>query len=84
MSPEDRLLFTLTRQSFSTPHQAQAKTICRTYPIRWDIVIAIAKGHGVAPLVYANVRLCGPASLGLPPEIEARFQRSLAANTILK
>lgn len=84
MSPEDRLLFTLTRQTFSAPHQEQVKTICRTHPIRWDIVLAIAKGHGVAPLVYTNVRQCNPPDLGLSPAIEDRFRRSLAANTVIK
>ncbi|HEX9923857.1 MAG TPA: nucleotidyltransferase family protein [Anaerolineae bacterium] len=84
MNPEDRLLFTLSRQGFQAAHQTDVSDICRTHAIRWDMVYAIAMVHGVAPLVFFNCQQCGLDDLNIPREIIGRFKRGMIANVVKK
>jgi hypothetical protein len=54
MKPEDLLLFACTRLSFGDEHQEAFAAVCANHQIRWDVVCATARSHGVAPLLYRN------------------------------
>jgi hypothetical protein len=83
MRPEEKLLFACTRQNFLPVHQETVLEVCHNEEIRWDLVYAIARGHGVAPLVYANL-LRGDLNLEIPRNILDRFKRNHAGNVIRK
>ncbi len=82
IKPEDRLLFTCTRQNFLSTNQETVIDICRNQEINWDVVYATARVHGVAPLVYSNLQRCTAINLGIPRDIVNQFKRSLASNIV--
>lgn len=79
-APEDKLLFLLTRQDFQAAHRQAALDICRQYPLNWTAVFETANLHGVAPLVYVNLRQFPALPNGIPPNVAARFRRRLMHN----
>jgi hypothetical protein len=80
--PEDELLFVCTRQNFLDGHEQRVLNICRKHKIDWALIYSTAKLHGVAPLVYANLRWC--QNLLIPPEILERFRLCLMHNILVK
>ena len=84
MRSEDRLLLACTRQSFTDAHRQAVLDICRREEIAWDVVHSTAKHHGVAPLVYANLRKCIPLGLDIPQDVVDRFRRSYHRNVVWK
>jgi len=55
--------------------------ICNENNIDWKVVFALADLHGVAPLIYANLRRC---QMDVPAEILEQFKISLMRNMVLK
>jgi hypothetical protein len=84
MKPEDKLLFACTRQDFLDLHQKRVLEICNQHKIDWAAAYELAELHGVAPLVYANLRQCPVQDLGVPPDIMERFKQCLMRNMLLK
>jgi hypothetical protein len=74
MRPEDEILLACTRQDFHPEHQARVHDISSHKHVRWEIVYTTALDHGVAPLIYANLRRCGWEELGIPQDVMAQFQ----------
>ena len=84
MRPEDKLLFACTRQTFLEAHRQTVLDLARRGPISWDEVYATALAHGVAPLVYANLRRCADPGLGVPKGIMDQFQACFFRNMVVK
>ncbi|HKH47259.1 MAG TPA: nucleotidyltransferase family protein [Thermoanaerobaculia bacterium] len=74
MSPEDRLLFACARPDFSAARRSRVLAACTAGPLDWDALAATAERHGVAPLVWEHLRLCGTGELGLPERAAERFE----------
>jgi hypothetical protein len=79
-SAEDRLLFTCTRQNFTGRHKSTVLDLCSTGKINWETVFLTAQIHGVAPLVFYNLRQCSIETLDVPQNITNAFMRSLMEN----
>ncbi|MCB0195325.1 MAG: nucleotidyltransferase family protein [Anaerolineae bacterium] len=84
MKPEDNLLFILARQNFLETHRQKVLEICRTEPIDWENLQAIALAHGIMPLVYVNLQNCPVAQLDLPAEVEVEFKSTYHRNLAQK
>lgn len=84
MSAEDKLLFTCVRQEFLEKHQKRIFDMCKNYKINWDVVYKTAELHGVAPLVYSNLKKCTIIKLKIPPEIMKRFCCAYLSNIKFK
>jgi hypothetical protein len=82
--PADSILFACARQNFQTPHREAIEEICRRENVEWEAVYATAEQHGVAPLVYNNLRQCDAATLRLSPEDENRFRLCTVRNVAAK
>lgn len=83
-SPEDKLLFTLTRQQFLDEHKEFVLDLCHETAIDWEAVYATAYLHGVAPLIYYNLRKISVESLDVPLELANRFRQTLMENILFK
>ena len=84
IGPEDELLFAFTRQKFLQKHQEIVFEICRQHPLNWEAVYQTASLHGVAPLIYYNLRQCPVERLNIPEEIMEHFRQSLLRNILTK
>ena len=84
VSPEDRILFACTRQCFSDQHLQIVKDISSHEVVDWNKVLSTAKLHGVAPLVYPNLRLSAAHNVNIPPDTLNQFRLCLMHNTITK
>jgi hypothetical protein len=78
------LLFALTRQRFTRPHQERAEEICRRVRVDWDAVAGIAAREGVAPIVGVNLAACDPGKTGVPSAVTERLQGALFENAAFK
>ena len=74
MLPENKLLFTCTRQQFSPEHKKILIDMCRGGEIKWDVVYTTARLHGVAPLIYRNLQSCFNEGLKIPQDVIERFR----------
>jgi hypothetical protein len=77
MRTEDRLLFLAIRQAFGPEASARAVALAGA-PLDWAYLWNVARAHGVAPLVYTNLRRC--KGLAIPPEIDGQFKEHLFLN----
>jgi hypothetical protein len=84
VSPEDRILFACARQCFSDQHLQIVKDISAHEVVDWNRVLSTAKLHGVAPLVYLNLRLSAAHTINIPQDILNQFRLCLMHNTIAK
>lgn len=84
MTPEDELLFACIRQDFSEAQRETILVLGRKQPVRWELVYSTAELHGVAPLVYANLRQCLTQDFQIPTEINDQFERDYYRNIIAK
>jgi len=84
LRPEDKLLFTCTRQNFKEVHRQQVLAIAQHNPIGWDDIYTTALAHGVAPLVYANLRRCAGLALNIPKGILEQFHACFLRNMTIK
>ncbi len=77
MRTEDSLLFACTRQQFDDSQRAavQALAYSRT---DWESVWEVARNHGVAPIVYRNLKSANIPTL--PQAIDAKFKQYLFQN----
>lgn len=82
MIPENQLLFTLTRQTFTESHRDSVRDLCQRENIDWGTVYETAQLHGVAPLVYENMKPLGAAELGIEEQVRDKFRLCYYANTI--
>ena len=91
----DRILFACARQDFQPRHRKTVEELARCLrhlrhlrhsrrAIDWAGLTATAERHGVLPIVGANLRLCDPAVLGLPPELAERLEVAAFENALLK
>jgi len=84
MIPEDKLLFICTRQNFLETHKKAVIDLCDREKINWEKVYAIAKQHGVAPLVYLNLQKCFENSFLVPQDIANKFKLYLYTKKTLE
>jgi len=84
IKPEDKLLFVLARQEFLHTHQKKVLDICSSEDIRWDIVYSTAKLHGVAPLIYSNLRRCIHMNIRIPQNIINQFKLYSFRNVVME
>jgi hypothetical protein len=84
MKPEDELLFACTRQDFSDTYHQTVLDLCQRCEVGWGAVYQTAVMHGVAPLVYVNLRQCPVQGLGIPQRILDQFKLSLMQNMLQK
>jgi hypothetical protein len=84
MTPEDYLLLTCTRQDFTDLHRQRVLHLCEQYAIRWNAVYQIAEQHGVAPLIYTNLRTCPLRELAVPHAVVAQFEALTLRTIVLK
>jgi len=84
VAPEDKLLFACCRQNFTERHQQTVTDFCRTAAVSWPRVYATALEHGVAPLVYLNLRQCPTSALNLPHETATQLKQRAQENAVFK
>lgn len=84
--PENKLLFTCTRQEFNLNHQKKIIQLCNEYQIDWQQVLDTAIAHQVAPLIYKNLVKCNLNCLKIDHKILEEFNikknRSLTYKSI--
>lgn len=78
--PELALLLGCARQRFTAVHQQIVEDTLRHAAVRWDDLLSIATGHGVAPLVFTNLVRCRAVKEQLPGPV-ARGFKSLSLRT---
>jgi len=81
VTPEDTVVCLLTRQDFEASHRERLAELCRGHRIDWQNVFATSVQHGVAPLVYINLK-CHAAGLGVPAEVLEGLRRAHEHNVI--
>lgn len=79
-TPEDNILFACTRQNFLDTHRQTVQDICCREEIDWAVVYSTANLHGVAPLVYFNLKQCHLSTLNIPQNILRQFRLNLYHN----
>ena len=84
MDALDKLLLACTRQVLLAEHQDEVRNIASSGQVQWDILFQTALDHGVAPLIYTNLRRCGGEELGIPQEIIEQFQLTFFQNMSFK
>ena len=77
MKVEDRILCAAVRQAFLPAHREAVETLARRRPVRWERLAESAVRHGVAPIVWTNLRRCDPAALRLPAPVAGRLEHAL-------
>jgi hypothetical protein len=82
MIPENQLLFTFARQTFTESHRDAVRDLCQREKIDWGTVYGTAQLHGVAPLVYENIKQFDAAELGIEEQVWDKFRLCYYANTI--
>ncbi len=80
MRKEDQILTICSRQNFQGTHKRKLLDICNNENIRWDIVYLTAMLHGIAPLIYHNLKKCGSEIPCIPKETMNRFLYSTIEN----
>jgi hypothetical protein len=78
----DQLLFLCSRLNFREEHRLAVANVCQQQTIDWGCVYTTAERHGVAPLVFENLRQC--PSVELPPAISTAFEGSLVHSMVAK
>ena len=81
---EDALLLACARQRFTPLHIELVETICRRRRIEWRTLYERAAAHGVAPLVYANLRACHSVRDQIPTATANAFRSCLATTVASK
>ncbi len=84
MRPEDRFLFTCTRQDFQDKHRQQALELRQRYSLDWQRLFAKAEQHGVAGLVYINLCQRSDLDWGIPASIVDHFRLYTLRNAVRK
>lgn len=79
---EDRILLACARWTFQDQHRERVMAICRTSALDWRYVVRTAIRHGVAPLVYRNLRQL--PSLDLPAAVDKEFRAASGADRLAK
>lgn len=80
----DRLLFACSRQELGPEHRQAISEVCSRSAVSWEVVAATAEAHKVAPLVGMHLLENGARELGMPPEIEERFELRRSQNRVCK
>lgn len=80
MTPGDRVLLLCARQAFLEPHREAVERRASEHALPWPRLLATAEGHGVLPIVGANLRGCDPLRLGLPEPARARLELAMLEN----
>lgn len=81
ITPEEKILFACTRQNLLPEHRQSVVEACHCRPVDWEWVFGTAKLHGVAPLIYTNLRRC-KEHVDIPPGVLKRFRLALMHNTL--
>lgn len=77
MRTEDSLLFACTRQQFDNAQRAAVQALANSR-MNWESVWEVARNHGVAPIVYRNLK---SANLSiLPQAVDEKFKQYLFQN----
>lgn len=84
MRPEDRFLFTCTRQDFGDEYQQEALEISRRYALNWEQVFTKAEQHGVAGLLYVNLCQRSDLDLGIHASIINHYRFYTLRNSVRK
>ncbi len=84
ITPEEAILFACTRQQFLDSHRERVLQLAGQTRVDWERIFSTAKLHGVAPLVYVNLRHCVNSGLDMPEEILKQFRLTVMQNTLAK
>jgi hypothetical protein len=84
MTPEDRVVLTCSHPFFEESDEREVERLCLSCRIDWSQAYRIAKTHGVAPLVYSNLRECDPVLLGIPDSVSRRMEAYSLQNLLIK
>lgn len=84
MTSEDTILCLCTRQNFEAKHQQDVVDICQNQKIQWDIVLATANKHQIAPLAYVNLSKISNKNLNIPSTVFKRFKKTQIRNVFVK
>lgn len=84
MRAEDQLLRLCARQGFLPAHQRSVEDLCRGRSIDWHRLAATAEGHGVLPIVGANLRRCDRQALRLPEQTAERLEMAVFENAAVR
>jgi hypothetical protein len=74
-----KLIFLCTRQKFTDRHIEEVYKLFRQ-AVDWEFLWSVTHSHGVAPLVYTNLRKIPKKDLGMPDDIDALFADHLYEN----
>jgi Uncharacterised nucleotidyltransferase len=83
LSPEDELLFALTRQSLLDTHRKTILDICSKEKIKWGEVCSISELHDVSPLIYSNLRRCLGTEAAVPEAVMNHLEICFAHNVAM-
>lgn len=84
ISPENQLLFLLTRQQVSDEQRSQIQEISQTPGLDWQLVFETANTHRVAPLLFHNLNRLDPGMLGVPKKVLGLFKQTQIHNVLTK
>lgn len=84
MKPEDELLGACTRQSFTDAHRTKVSYIVHNNQLDWQVIYLTASQHGVAPLIFSNLRRCFGDGFKVPQAVMTQFQNSFLYNMAVK
>ena len=84
MKIEDSLLYLCCRQCLSGEHRRQIVALCAQSDINWSAVYATADQHGVAPLIYTNLKQCDVQLLGISNSVIEKFEQYTIRNIALQ
>ena len=84
MTSEDIVLCLCTRQNFEMKHQQDLIDICQNQTIHWDIVLATAIKHQIAPIIYVNLSRIPNKHLNIPSTVLDRFKKTQIRNIFIK
>lgn len=84
MRVEDKFLFICVRQEFLEEHKKILFGICSNEDLDWNAVYSTAELHGVAPLVYSNLKKCTDMNSMIPDQIMKKFRQCFFRNILIK
>jgi hypothetical protein len=84
MRNEDALLYLCCVQDLSAERTAQIVAAGAEAPLDWTQVVALARGHGVSPLVYRSLLQAMASGLAVPDEVVQKLKLATYQSIITK
>jgi Uncharacterised nucleotidyltransferase len=80
MNGERDILVACSRLSFGDAHRSTVLSACGRGPVNWDLLLASARAHKIAPLAYRNLRACDCVASLIPDHVHAAFSSDTLEN----